>query len=225
MVNQVTKKKVVKLAVLRDNKQDKCPFGLKIPWSCSNAGTVITKMAPLKVLDDEATEKERYSIALANARLLAWSNPGVRCAYAGKIFKDKNMVECNWGSNAPGVSQDHALQSSPYYSRVYNTTTIDGLYSYPLGWYGDNNISRNLYYGIYSLQGGSKPRDLEKFAKYLGDLDKEFESLPEEVQVLLVDFASTYANNASLIKKATSLPLVNDISLILERWKEKNDFR
>jgi len=217
-------KKIVKLAVLRDNESDKCPFGLKIPQACANAGNLITKMAPLKMLGDKATQSERHSVALTNARLLVWNNPEQRCEYAGKVFKDKKIVECNWGSNAPGISQEHGLLGSPFYSKVYNTTTLDGLYSYPLGWYGDDNISRNLYYGVYSLQGSEDSKDIEKFAAYLKDLNGEFNSLPVEVKELLVHFAQAYANNASLIKKATILPLVGDISLILERWKDKNDF-
>jgi len=217
--------KRVKLAVLRDNSSDKCPFGIKIPHGCKNAGEVITKMAPLKMLGEKASKQEKHDIALANARLLIWENPEKRCAYAGKIFDDKNVVECNWGGNAPGISQDSALIGSPSYSRMYGNTTMDGLYSYPLGWYGDENISRNLYYGVYSLQGSEESEDMEKFAAYLQGLDVEFNSLPDKIQELLVDFALDYANNASLIKKATTSPLVGDISLILERWKDKNDFK
>jgi len=212
-------KKIVKLAVIRDNMGDLCPFGLKIPFACANSGQLITKMAPVSMVGKDSSKEERHEVALANARLLAWSCPHQRCNYAGKIFKDKDSVECNWGSNAPGISQTNLL-GSPHYSKVYNNTSYDGLYAYPMGWYGDSNVSRNLYYGIYSLTA-AEPKDIEKFALYINNLNNQFNSLPSEIQELLVTFASSYANNASLIKNATSLPPANDIALILKSWKEK----
>lgn len=149
-------KKIHKLAVIRDNKDQKCPFGLSIPFACSSAGEAITKMAPLDVLGEDADESDKEKLAQANQKLLMMQGSGGRCAYAGKIFKEHNSVECNFGSNAPGVHNNDGLMGSPFYSKVYDNIAYDGLYSYPLGWYGDSNISRNLYYGAYSIQGSAE---------------------------------------------------------------------
>lgn len=157
-------KKVVKLAIIRD-EDTPCPFGLKIPFACRNAGDTIRKMAPIAVLGGEATEKEKKQLAKANRMVMMMDSPGHRCPYAGKIFKDKKAVECNFDSNAPGETPPNLL-GSPFYSKVYDNIALDGLYSYPLGWYGDNNISRNLYYGAYSLQGSDKSEKIEKTAKF-----------------------------------------------------------
>lgn len=148
-------KEIVKLAIIRKNKNTPCPFGLKIPFACSNAGEITTKMAPVDILGDEAEEDEIKSLVAANRKLLMLEADGHRCPYADKIFKDQKAVECNFDSNAPGVSQQ-GLEPSKFYSKVYNNIGYDGLYSFPIGWYGDNNISRNLYYGAYSLQGSAK---------------------------------------------------------------------
>jgi hypothetical protein len=155
-------KRIVKLAVIRDNSDRKCPFGLSVPTACKTAGELINKMAPIAILGPDASEDEIEDLVDANNTLLQIEMPGERCFYAGKIFQDKEAVECNWTSNAPGVSQESALQASPFYSKVYNNVAYDGLYSYPLGWYADNNISRNLFYGIYSIHGSEDLEFIDK---------------------------------------------------------------
>ena len=159
-----------KLAKIRSNDSEGCPFGLKIPMGCKSAGEIITKMAPLSMLGDEVDEESKGKLIKANKHLFVLYADGDRCAYAGKLFKEKEAVECNWGTNAPGVSQDSALLGSPYYSKVYNNVAYDGLFSYPQGWYGDENISRNLYYGAYSLQGSDQKANLEKIASTNNDI-------------------------------------------------------
>jgi hypothetical protein len=153
--------KVVKLAIIRTNTEDSCPFGLNIPYGCRNAGDLIAKMAPVDSLGDESSKEEKGSIAKANNRLFMWHNPGQRCSFAGKLFTEKPTVECNWHSNAEGISEKGIL-GAPFYSKVYNNIGLDGIYSYPLGYYADNNISRNIYYGLYSLMGGEQDADLVK---------------------------------------------------------------
>ena len=145
-------KKIVKLAVIRTHESEPCPFGLSVNFSCKNVGSIIKNMAPLEMLGDKAIEEEKQAIINANNRLMVWNLKEERCPYAGKIFKDKNAVECNWGSNAP-EQREVGLIGAPFYSKVYNNVAYDGIYSYPLGFYGDMNISRNTYYGIYSLLG------------------------------------------------------------------------
>lgn len=147
-------KKRVKLAIIRSPDDTKCPFGLPIPYACKHVGEAVTRMAPLSVLGDEASPREIKQLSKANKTVMTMEAEGSRCPFAGKVFSDKKAVECNFDSNAPGISQD-GVTPSPFYSKVYDNIAYDGLYSYPMGWYGDSNISRNLYYGAYSLQGSS----------------------------------------------------------------------
>jgi len=155
-------KKVVKLAVIRTNDGQRCPFGLKIPFACRNAGELVTRMAPLEILGEDADPSDKKALTRANRMLFMSESEGCRCVYAGKVFKEKGAVECNQASNAPGISPEQGMTPSPFYSKVYDNIAYDGLYSYPMGWYGDSNISRNLYYGVYSLQGSEDKKEMEK---------------------------------------------------------------
>ena len=148
-----------KLAMIRDTN-DGCPFGLPIPLGCKSAGDSVERMAPLSMLgkdkpEDNVLDDETNEVKNANRMLLSIENPCQRCKYAGKVIKDKDKVECNFDSNAPGIGNSPGLVGAPFYSIVYNNATYDGLYSYPVGYFGDENISRNIYYGLYSLQGGA----------------------------------------------------------------------
>lgn len=162
------KKKIIKLAVIRRNDDTPCPFGLKISWACKNAGSVIERMAPVDVLGSEATEREKNMLVKANMRLLVWSLMGGQeigeCTYANIVFPDKHAVDCTYGDTAPGTKQRGVLLGSPFYSKIFSGIGLDGLYSYPLGFYSDSNISKNLFYGIYSLQGDASKEQLIKLA-------------------------------------------------------------
>src|SRR5690606_24359290 len=85
------------------------------------------------------------------------------------IIKDKNAVVCNYEDTAPGIKPAPFL-GSPYYSNVMPGLALESLYSYPIGYYADYNISRNLFYGAYSLQG-SKENELLKVAENETDTD------------------------------------------------------
>ena len=159
-------KKIFKLAVIRSSKQDECPFGLPIPFGCKKAGEFIARMAPLDVLGENAPKDEKDEIASANRRLLMWmlsEEAGRRCAFAGMIFEDKDAVECNWDTNVSGRQEGEALLGSPYYYRHFSGTGLDGLYSFPLGFYADNSIDRGMYHGMYSIEStGQKKTKLKK---------------------------------------------------------------
>jgi hypothetical protein len=148
---------------IRKNDSESCPFGLKIPYSCENAGETITKMAPLETLGDKADPEEKQELALANARLLIWDNPCQRCRFAAKIFDDKNAVECNFGTNTEGAGK--GLPGSAFYPKVMSDIALDGLTAVPTGYYVDETSSRNSYYGISSTVGSDKEKDLEKKAE------------------------------------------------------------
>lgn len=158
--------KIKKLAIIRSNMQDACPFGLPIPFSCKRVGDLITRMAPVDVLGEDSTDEEREEIAKANRRLFMWmisEKPCDECRYAGKLFKDKNVVECNWDTDVSGEHEKAALLGSPYYYKHFSGVGLDGLYSYPLGYYTDNSIDRGMYYGMYSIEStGQKEIRLKK---------------------------------------------------------------
>jgi len=158
-----------KLAVIRSNSDDTCPFGLSIPTGCKLAGGNIDRMFPLEKLGSQATPEEKQKIAAANTRLLTMVVMGggetpAECRYAANLFPEKEAVDCDHGDTAAGESSKGSLLGSPFYSHVFSGVGLDGLYSYPLGFYADSNISRNLFYGIYSLQGGYSKEELVKLA-------------------------------------------------------------
>ena len=156
----MSKKKIVKLAVLRSNNEDDspCPFGLSIPFACKNAGELIKNMAPNN--SEELDDEETADLARANAHLLMFNNPKTQCIYVGALFKEKGIVECNWDSNAAGSSpQKGSIVGSPFYYKHFNGIGLDGLYSYPLGYYTDNSIDRGAYYGMYSLENIGESHD------------------------------------------------------------------
>lgn len=147
----------LKLAEIRKNDDSPCPFGLPIPFGCKCAGANIDKMAPLDVMGKETSEEEQKMIGSANTKLLAWnllrSTEKLKpCRYAGHILEQRDAVECNFSDSAPGEGPPQALNTPPFYSKVF-TDSINGLYTYPVGFYSDYNVSRNLYFGTYSLQG------------------------------------------------------------------------
>lgn len=149
-------KKIVKLAVIRKNSEQPCPFGLPIPFGCEHAGNTITKMASFSS-NDEFSDSDKEQIAEANTRLLAWNlehsaEESCKCPYAATIMEKHDAVECNYEDTAPGVGQSNIV-GPPFYSQVFMTTALNGLYSLPIGYYGDYSASRNLFFGIYSLQG------------------------------------------------------------------------
>ena len=161
-------KKVVKLAVIRKEDADPCPFGLSIPFGCKHAGETIDKMAPLSIAGEDATLEEREKIAKANKKFYTWqlmnsTEKPKPCKYAASIMDNQGAVDCNYSDTAPGVKGAPIL-GSPFYSRVMSGVGLDGLYSVPLGYYADFNISRNLYYGIYSIQANANP-ELVKVAR------------------------------------------------------------
>ena len=48
-----------KLAMIRKDDEDGCPFGLGIPHACQTVGELVDRMAPLDSLGDESSEDEK----------------------------------------------------------------------------------------------------------------------------------------------------------------------
>lgn len=170
-------KKIVRLAVIRRNDEDPCPFALPISFGCKHAGNYVDKMFPLTELPTDASDEDREKFAKNNNRLLTWSLDKYKgtspCRYAGEQFADSvKAVECNFDDSAPGVGQD-SVQGMPSYSKLFEQPGMLGLFSYPMGYYSDFNTSMNSYYGIYSLQGGISINNLIKLAENAIKLSEE----------------------------------------------------
>jgi hypothetical protein len=140
-----------KLAMIRKNDEDGCPFGLSIPHACQSAGDSVNKLAPLDSLGPDASEEEKGKIKEANERVYMHICPGTECKYAGAVIPQNNCVECSYGDTAPGSKETKALQGSPFYSQMFAGIGLDGVFSYPLGYYSEMNTGRNAYYGLYSM--------------------------------------------------------------------------
>ena len=145
------------LAEIRKNDENQCPFGLPITFGCKNAGDHVDKMASFDVMGKEVSEEEKEMLAAANTKLLAWSllrssDKPSQCKYVGHILDHNDAVECNYNDSAPGQGPSQPLLQPPYYSKMFNGI-ITGLTTYPAGYLSDYNVSRNLYFGVYSLSG------------------------------------------------------------------------
>lgn len=167
VANEKNEKRKVKLAIIRGDDLKGCPFGLPINDACMNAGKAIHRMAPLTDMDDE----EMAAVKKANKLVYAYHKSGNRCSYADHILEDHNKVDCDWGDTGSG-QKSVPFRGSPLYPQTFQGIGLDGLYGYPLGFYADNNESRNLFFGLFSLLGFSTTEELVKLAD---DYDKSNE--------------------------------------------------
>lgn len=134
-----------KLAVIRDNDDTPCPFGLSISSACRIAGDSIDQMQVIKDVDDPDTD----IIRAQNQKILDNNPEPSKCKYTAHLFKKKpHVVDCNWGESDAGLSQDVAFNGSPYYTNVMDGTGIGGFYSYPPVYENDLAPNRNPYFGI-----------------------------------------------------------------------------
>jgi len=143
----------------RETSEKHCPFGLPITESCRSAGSSVTHMCPLEAVPKEEIEK----VAKANKRVYIYHKEGVRCLYAANIIEDAKAVNCDFGDVGQGRHLPGAIEGSPLYAQTFGGIGLDGLYAFPLGFYADNNESRNLFQGLFSLVGSSND-EIVKYA-------------------------------------------------------------
>lgn len=146
-----------KLSVIRGSGVRECPFGLPITEACENAGDAIHRLTPI----DEVENKE--DIKQANKIVYAYHKEEKRCPYADDILKEHNKVNCDFGAAGEGV-RSPPLSGSPLYPTTFRGIGLDSLYSKPLGFYADNNESRNLFLGLFSLLGHINLDEMVKLA-------------------------------------------------------------
>lgn len=156
--------KNVKLAMIRKDESEGCPLGLGIPQACQHIGEAAKKMAPLSILED-LTPGERQQIQAANVELAHWQADGQPCPYAGKIMAAQQAVECNYEDLHAGTAEKGALVGSPFFYRHYSGVGMDGLYSFPLGYYTDNSVDRNNNQNRWSLESPAAINNSEYLKK------------------------------------------------------------
>ena len=160
----------VKLAVIRGEGVRNCPFGLPIIEACKNAGEAINRMAPLS---EKNAPEENEKIANTNKIIYAYHKENKTCPYADKVLEQQDKVDCDFGDTGQGMHSAN-LRGSPLYPQTFHGIGLDGLYGYPLGFYADNNESRNLFYGLFSLLGYTSVESIIKLAdSYDTNGDKE----------------------------------------------------
>jgi hypothetical protein len=143
--------KMRKCAFIRSDKQDaerRCPFGLPITEACHNAGSCVSNMCPLEMIPED--KKDR--VLKANSRVYIYYKNGHRCLYSAGIMDQQKSVNCDFGDTGQGLHAP-SFQGSPLYPQTFAGVGLDGLYAFPLGFYADNNESRNLFQGLFSLVG------------------------------------------------------------------------
>lgn len=134
-----------KLAVLRSDIDNVCPFGLSITTDCQNAGNSVFDM---EMIVGNSKDNAR-SIINSNRKILAQNSENKQCIYAMHLFeKHPNIVDCNATDTAAGISNTTTFNGSPYYSQIGEGLGMGGLYNYPLDNQSDGFGQRNLYYGI-----------------------------------------------------------------------------
>ena len=145
MTSNQKEKKIIRLAIIRSDDELRCPFGLSIPQACHSVGDAILKMAPMPD-DDQLSEEEKEHIKNNNNEIYLWTATGNRCPFAKEIF-DKT-VQCEFKLD----NKKHPLVGSPFFWKNFSGLALDGLYSYPMGYYVDTSIDRGMYYGPYSIE-------------------------------------------------------------------------
>jgi len=142
-------KKLVKLAIIRDNNNDPCPYGLSIDFACKNSGEIVNKMFPIDAWS-EATPEDKQKIKEANIRLLIWTlmmkgEQPTQCIYADDLFPDKqDKVNCSYGDTAAGQHIG---------SKMFAGMGLSGMGAIPFAALTENNVMKNTYYGVLSLHG------------------------------------------------------------------------
>ncbi len=131
-------KKLVKLAVIREDGETPCPYGLNIPDACKTAGNCITSM---QLIDGPSISKDSKDETIeANKRILMLNSNKDKCKYANYIFEN-DKVECGCGDRGDGagpisfrgtptMTGYNGLLSVPPYERTLDFSSSFGLGGY-----------------------------------------------------------------------------------------------
>jgi len=184
----------VKKADIRGKRIAECPFGLAITKACKCTGDAVTRMIPVNGMEDDQNfndavdlEDKKEDIIKDNKMVHYKHKSGKKCIYADTIMEDFDKVNCNFGDTGAGTDTA-AFTGSPLYTSMFSGHGTNGIFSFPLGYYADNNESRNLFYGLFSLLGEdtqdqivklANNMDSEKGGEFLGSLQKKINLIKE----------------------------------------------
>ena len=135
-----------------------CPFGLPVTGGCSFIGgttedgsPVIARMTPV---DSANSEQEAEDITEYNLEAMMTVSESAACPFADRIYEKKGSVDCKYDERSESMPAGNVgLTGSPLYPHTMVGNMPQAQYGYPLDHYSDDNESRNIYYGIYSLIG------------------------------------------------------------------------
>ena len=202
------KRKKIKLAIIRDDDLRGCPFGLSIPNGCKYVGKAIHRMAPLSAA--ESDDKKKEQLKKANGLIYVYHKTGQHCSFADKILENHDKVDCDFGDTGQGQNSAPFV-GSPLYPQTFSGIGLDGLYGYPLGFYADNNESRNLFFGLFSFLGSEKPKELIKLAnKY----DESGETEKADIIDKILDEIESVRDKEEFGEK------IQDIENFIDKYKE-----
>lgn len=191
-----------KCSKIRGPNVAECPFALPVPMACKCAGGTVHKMAPV--------EEGNENIKRANRLVYAYNKECRECVYADKILETHEKVDCNYGDTGEG-KKSLPFAGSPLYPSNFVGIGLDGISSYPLGYYSDaNNESRNLFFGLFSYLGRQVFKNLIKMA----------ESSPEDKEILDILLKKVYN-----IKKEYSDAFEEVKHLLKEKHDENEESR
>jgi hypothetical protein len=210
---EVVDETIEKSATIRGEGVRACPFSLPIPEACENAGKSVNRMAPTP--EDEKAEK----IAKANRLVYTYHKDCTHCMFADKVLTNNKKVDCSFGDTAAG-KKSTPFTGSPLYPQTFGSG-YEALNSRTLGLYSDNNESRNMFFGLFSLLGSTTVEEIIKLAEEYdrcGEKDKaeivdnllkklqaikdEYKDTFEKVEKYLADYRLQYeaeSNDTSLI--------------------------
>lgn len=149
-----------KISFIRSDKKDKeqrCPFGLPITEACHCAGSSVANMCPLDIIEEE---EKQAKVKKANSRVYLYYKDDTRCLYADNIIDKLGVVNCDFGDTGQGMHMP-AFTGSPIYPQAFSGVS-GGVSAFPLGFYADNNESRNLFQGLFSLVGNKSYEIIKK---------------------------------------------------------------
>lgn len=134
-----------KLALIRNDQETPCPFGLRISSDCKTAGHSVEQMEPLA---------DGNQLILSQNLLLLQQNPEKKqCHYAKHLFPGRpKEVDCDYGDTAAGLptpslqgdsaEQDYKqMGSGPLVERDIDGTEFHNLY-YGIQGYASRSIRR-----------------------------------------------------------------------------------
>jgi hypothetical protein len=135
-----------------------CPFGLPVTEACVSIGFVRESgrslIGDMVEVDLAESDEDRDEIIEKNMDLLFLAEKKQKCPFADRIFEEKGSVDCKFDKNQERLPAGNVgLTGSPLYPHIMIGNMPEAQYGYPMDQYSDDNESRNIYYGIYSLVG------------------------------------------------------------------------